>query len=200
MAEHSPLLTQLIDSLKLLPGVGQKTAQRMALHLLKIESDKAIRLGQDICKAVEKIQHCSQCRNYTEQDLCEICSSNNRKSTQLCVVETPTDLMAIENGTTYNGVYFVLMGKLSPLDGIGPEQLGLDKLEQRLQSGELEEVILATSSTMEGEVTAHVIAEMVKKNGLRTTRLAQGVPIGGELEYLDLNTLSQALDTRTDYN
>lgn len=200
MAEHSPLLTQLIDSLKLLPGVGQKTAQRMALHLLKIERDKAIRLGQDICKAVENIKHCSQCRNYTEQDLCEICRSNSRKSTQLCIVETPTDLMAIENGTTYNGLYFVLMGKLSPLDGIGPEQLGLDKLEQRLQSGEVEEVILATSSTMEGEVTAHVIAEMVKKNGLRTTRLAQGMPIGGELEYLDLNTLSQALDTRTDYN
>ena len=200
MAEHSPLLTQLIDSLKLLPGVGQKTAQRMALHLLKVERDKAIKLGQSICEAVEKIQHCSQCRNYTEEEKCEICCSPNRKSTQMCIVETPTDLMAIENGTTYNGLYFVLMGKLSPLDGVGPEQLGLDKLEQRLQSGELEEVILATSSTMEGEVTAHVIAEMVKKNGLRTTRLAQGVPVGGELEYIDLNTLSQALDTRTDYN
>ena len=200
MAEHSPLLTQLIDSLKLLPGVGQKTAQRMALHLLKIERDKAINLGQNICAAVDKIHHCKQCRNYTEDELCEICQSSQRKTTQMCIVETPSDLMAIENGTNYNGVYFVLMGKLSPLDGIGPEQLGLDKLEARLQSGELEEVILATSSTMEGEVTAHVIAEMVKKNGLRTTRLAQGVPIGGELEYLDLNTLSQALDTRIDYS
>lgn len=199
MAEHSPLLTQLIDSLKLLPGVGQKSAQRMALHLLKVERDKAIKLGQSICDAVEKIQHCSQCRNYTEEELCEICRSPNRKSTQMCIVETPTDLMAIENGTSYNGVYFVLMGKLSPLDGVGPDQLGLDKLEARLQSGDLEEIILATSSTMEGEVTAHVIAEMVKQNGLRTTRLAQGVPIGGELEYIDLNTLSQALDTRTDY-
>lgn len=199
MAEHSPLLTQLIDSLKLLPGVGQKSAQRMALHLLKVERDKAIKLGQNICEAVEKIQHCSQCRNYTEQELCEICRSPNRKSTQMCIVETPTDLMAIENGTSYNGVYFVLMGKLSPLDGVGPDQLGLDKLEARLQSGDLEEIILATSSTMEGEVTAHVIAEMVKQNGLRTTRLAQGVPIGGELEYIDLNTLSQAFDTRTDY-
>jgi len=199
VAEHSPLLTQLIDSLKLLPGVGQKSAQRMALHLLKVERDKAIKLGQSICDAVEKIQHCSQCRNYTEEELCEICRSPNRKSTQMCIVETPTDLMAIENGTSYNGVYFVLMGKLSPLDGVGPDQLGLDKLEARLQSGDLEEIILATSSTMEGEVTAHVIAEMVKQNGLRTTRLAQGVPIGGELEYIDLNTLSQALDTRTDY-
>ena len=199
MAEHSPLLTELIDALKLLPGVGQKSAQRMALHLLKVERNKAIKLGQSICEAVEKIQHCTQCRNYTEQELCEICRSPNRKSTQMCIVETPTDLMAIENGTSYNGVYFVLMGKLSPLDGVGPEQLGLDKLEARLQSGELEEIILATSSTMEGEVTAHVIAEMVKQNGLRTTRLAQGVPIGGELEYLDLNTLSQALDTRTEY-
>ncbi len=199
MAEHSPLLTQLIDSLKLLPGVGQKSAQRMALHLLKVDRHKAMKLGQNICEAVEKIQHCSQCRNYTEQDLCEICCNPNRKSTQMCVVETPTDLMAIENGTSYNGVYFVLMGKLSPLDGVGPDQLGLDKLEARLQSGDLEEIILATSSTMEGEVTAHVIAEMAKQNGLRTTRLAQGVPIGGELEYIDLNTLSQALDTRTDY-
>jgi len=200
VAEHAPLLTQLIDSLKLLPGVGQKSAQRMALHLLKVDRDKSIKLGQTICKAVENIQHCSQCRNYTEKDICEICNSPNRKSTQMCIVETPTDLMAIENGTTYNGIYFVLMGKLSPLDGIGPDQLGLEKLEDRLQSGELEEIILATSSTMEGEVTAHVIAEMVKKNGLRTTRLAQGVPIGGELEYLDLNTLSQAFDTRIDYS
>ena len=199
MAEHSSLLTQLIDSLKLLPGVGQKTAQRMALHLLKVERDKAISLGKNICAAVENIKHCTQCRNYTEEQLCEICQSEDRISTQMCIVETPTDLMAIENGTNYNGVYFVLMGKLSPLDGVGPEQLGLDKLEERLQSGELEEIILATSSTMEGEVTAHVIAEMVKKNGLRITRLAQGVPIGGELEYLDLNTLSQALDTRIDY-
>lgn len=199
MADHAPLLNRLIDSLKLLPGVGQKTAQRMAFHLLKLEKDKATGLGQTICEAVDKIQHCTQCRNYTEQDVCEICNSGNRKTTQLCIVETPTDLMAIESGTSYNGVYFVLMGKLSPLDGVGPEQLGLDKLEQRLQSGELEEIILATSSTMEGEVTAHVIAEMVAKNGLRITRLAQGVPVGGELEYLDLNTLSQALETRTEF-
>ncbi len=200
MAEHSPLLMQLVDALKLLPGVGQKTAQRMALHLLKIERHKALHLGESICQAAQNIQHCSVCRNYTEEDICEICKSPNRQTRLICIVETPTDLMAIENGTTYNGVYFVLMGKLSPLDGIGPDQLGLDKLETRLQSGDVEEVILATSSTMEGEVTAHVIAEMVKKNGLRTTRLAQGVPIGGELEYLDLNTLSQALDTRTEYN
>lgn len=200
MAEHSPLLTQLIDALKLLPGVGQKSAQRMALHLLKVEHEKSIKLGETICKAVQNIKHCGQCRNYTELQICEICSSPNRKTTQMCIVETPTDLMAIENGTSYNGIYFVLMGKLSPLDGVGPEQLGLDKLEARLQSGNLEEIILATSSTMEGEVTAHVIAEMVKQNGLKTTRLAQGMPIGGELEYLDLNTLSQAFDTRTEYN
>ena len=199
MAQHAPLLNQLIDALKLLPGVGQKTAQRMAFHLLKIESDKANHLGKTICQAVENIQYCSQCRNYTDKDVCEICDNPNRKSTQLCIVETPTDLMAIENGTHYKGVYFVLMGKLSPLDGIGPDQIGLDKFEQKLQSGSLEEVILATSSTMEGEVTAHVIAELVDKYGLRSTRLAQGVPVGGELEYLDLNTLSQAFDTRTEY-
>ena len=198
MAEHAPLLNRLIDSLKLLPGVGQKTAQRMAFHLLKLDKSKAVNLGQTICEAVDKIKHCKLCRNYTEQDICEICQNQSRKTTQLCIVETPTDLMAIESGTSYNGIYFVLMGKLSPLDGIGPEQLGLDKLEQRLQSGQLEEVILATSSTMEGEVTAHVIAEMVAKNNLRITRLAQGVPVGGELEYLDLNTLSQALETRTE--
>lgn len=200
MAEHDPLLTQLIDSLKLLPGVGQKSAQRMALHLLKLERNKATHLGQTICKAVENIQHCTQCRNYTEHSECEICQSPNRKVSQMCIVETPTDLMAIENGTSYNGIYFVLMGKLSPLDGIGPDQLGLDRLEERLQSSVLEEIILATSSTMEGEVTAHVIANMVKNSGLRTTRLAQGVPVGGELEYLDLNTLSQAFDTRIDYD
>ena len=199
MAQHAPLLNQLIDALKLLPGVGQKTAQRMAFHLLKIENGKASHLGKTICEAVENIQHCSECRNYTENEICEICNDSSRKSMQICIVETPTDLMAIENGTHYNGVYFVLMGKLSPLDGVGPDQIGLDKLEERLQSGVLEEVILATSSTMEGEVTAHVIAELVAKHGLKTTRLAQGVPVGGELEYLDLNTLSQAFDTRTEY-
>ena len=199
MAKHAPLLNQLIDALKLLPGVGQKTAQRMAFHLLKVENSKSKHLGKTICEAVDNIRHCSLCRNYTENEVCEICSDPNRKSSQMCIVETPTDLMAIENGTHYNGVYFVLMGKLSPLDGIGPDQIGLDKLEERLQSGDIEEVILATSSTMEGEVTAHVIAELVAKHGLRTTRLAQGVPIGGELEFLDLNTLSQAFDTRTEY-
>lgn len=199
MAENVPLLNQLIDALKLLPGVGQKTAQRMAFHLLKIERERALRLGKVICDAVECIQHCKNCRNYTEQTECAICQDPARKCNQLCIVESPTDLLAIENGTNYKGLYFVLMGKLSPLDGIGPEHIGLDLLEQRLQSGKLEEVILATSSTMEGEVTAHVISELVKKHGLTTTRLAQGVPVGGELEYLDLNTLSQAFDTRTEY-
>ena len=199
MAENAPLLDQLIDALKLLPGVGQKTAQRMALHLLKIERKHALRLGQVICDAVENIQHCQLCQNYSDEPICSICKNPQRKLTQLCVVETPTDLLAIENGTSYRGLYFVLMGKLSPLDGVGPEQLGLDKLEARIKSGELEEVILATSSTMEGEVTAHVIAEMVKKQGLASTRLAQGVPVGGELEYLDLNTLTQAFESRTKY-
>ncbi len=199
MTDQIPVLEQLINALKILPGVGQKTAQRMAFHLLKIEKEKAQRLGTTITHALESIQHCKQCRNYTDKEVCEICSNSQRKTTQMCIVETPTDVMAIENGTSYQGVYFVLMGKLSPLDGIGPDQLGLDQLEQRLQLGELEEIILATSSTMEGEVTAHVIAEMVNQYGLKITRLAQGVPIGGELEYLDLNTLSQAFNTRTDY-
>ena len=199
MAENAPLLNQLIDALKLLPGVGQKTAQRMAFHLLKMERSKSIQLGKTISDAAERIQHCKSCRNYTEQNECVICQDQARHRNQLCVVETPTDLLAIENGTNYRGLYFVLMGKLSPLDGIGPEQIGLEQFESRLKSGELEEVILATSSTMEGEVTAHVISELAKKHGLTPTRLAQGVPVGGELEYLDLNTLSQAFDARTEY-
>ena len=199
MAENAPLLNQLIDALKILPGVGQKTAQRMAFHLLKMERSKSTQLGEIICDATTRIQHCRKCRNYTEQSECVICQDQARQRNQLCVVETPTDLLAIENGTNYRGLYFVLMGKLSPLDGIGPEQIGLEQLEMRLQSGKLDEVILATSSTMEGEVTAHVISELVKKHGLTPTRLAQGVPVGGELEYLDLNTLSQAFNSRTEY-
>ena len=199
MAEQTPLLDQLISALKLLPGVGQKTAQRMAFHLLKVDKDKARALGTTIVQAVDTIRHCERCRNYTENQICDICASASRKVSQMCIVETPTDVMAIENGTSYNGVYFILMGKLSPLDGIGPDQIGLDQLEHRLQSGDLKEIILATSSTMEGEVTAHVIAEMAAKYDLKTTRLAQGVPIGGELEYLDLNTLAQAFNTRIDY-
>lgn len=199
MADNAPLLSQLIDALKLLPGVGQKTAQRMAFHLLKMERDKSLQLGTVIRDAIERIQHCKHCRNYTEQTECAICADQSRKRNQLCIVESPSDLLAIENGTSYKGLYFVLMGKLSPLDGVGPEHIGLDLLEQRLNSGQFEEVILATSSTMEGEVTAHVISELVKKHGLTTTRLAQGVPVGGELEYLDLNTLSQAFDTRSEY-
>jgi len=199
LTDQIPVLEQLINALKILPGVGQKTAQRMAFHMLKIDKEKAQTLGATITHALDIIQHCKQCRNYTEREVCEICSNSNRKTTQMCIVETPTDVMAIENGTNYQGVYFVLMGKLSPLDGIGPDQLGLDQLEQHLKLGGLEEIILATSSTMEGEVTAHVIAQMVNQYGLKITRLAQGVPIGGELEYLDLNTLSQAFNTRTDY-
>lgn len=196
---NQPLLDQLIDALKLLPGVGQKTAQRMALHLLKIEPKQSRRLGNVILDAVDKIQKCQRCQNYTEMTECVICTDTSRKKHQLCVVESPTDLLAIESGTSYRGMYFVLLGKLSPLDGVGPADIGLNKLEARIQSGELEEVILATSSTMEGEVTAHVISDMVKKQGLSVTRLAQGVPVGGELEYLDLNTLTQAFDTRREY-
>ena len=195
----SPLLQQMIDALRCLPGVGPKSAQRMAFHLLKVDREKSLQLGNVIVEAIERIRHCKYCRNYTEQNECVICQDQGRRRNQLCVVETPIDLLAIENGTSYRGMYFVLMGKLSPLDGIGPEQIGLDQLEMRLQSGEFEEVILATSSTMEGEVTAHVIAELVKKQGLSSTRLAQGVPVGGELEYLDLSTLSQAFETRTEY-
>jgi recombination protein RecR len=197
--QYNSLVTRMIDALKLLPGVGQKSAQRMAFYLLKGDSAKMLHIADTLRDAVEKLRHCSQCRNYTEHNLCELCSDTQRHHELLCVVENPSDLLAVENGTNYRGHYFVLMGRLSPLDGIGPEQLGLGLLEQRLNDGKVKEVILATNPTVEGEVTAHVIAEMAKKAGLSTTRLAQGMPVGGELEYVDLHTLARAFDGRTSY-
>jgi recombination protein RecR len=198
MTDNS-LLQQLIEALRCLPGVGAKTAQRMAFHLLERNREGALHLANRLRDAVEKIHHCQHCRTLTERPVCRICSSATRNREVLCVVESPADVMAIEHGTDYRGVYYVLMGRLSPLDGIGPAELGLDKLERRLDDGEIKEVILATNSTVEGEVTAHVIGEMARKRNIRTTRLAQGMPVGGELEYLDSSTLSHAFSGRREY-
>lgn len=195
----TPLLQQLIEALRCLPGVGVKTAQRMAFQLLERDRQGALHLSDRLREAVDQIGHCQQCRTLTEQPVCRICSSASRNREVMCVVESPADVMAIEHGTDYRGVYYVLMGRLSPLDGIGPAELGLDKLEARLDEGEIKEVILATNSTVEGEVTAHVIGEMARKRDIKTTRLAQGVPAGGELEYLDSSTLSHAFHGRRDY-
>ncbi|MGI9304280.1 MAG: recombination mediator RecR [Gammaproteobacteria bacterium] len=198
MTERS-LLDELIEALKCLPGVGAKTGQRMAFHLLERDRPGALKLAASLRAAAEQIGNCEQCGTLTENPLCALCRSPRRDRAVLCVVENPADVMAIESGTDYRGLYYVLMGCLSPLDGVGPAELGLDKLEHRLAQGEVEEVILATNTTVEGDVTAHVIGEMARRQDIRTTRLAQGVPLGGELEYLDGSTLALALAGRRDY-
>lgn len=198
--KFSPLVQDLIDSLKCLPGVGAKSAQRMAFQLLERNRHGGIKLGKTLAKAMTDIGHCQSCRNFTEQDLCEICQSPKRKiATTLCIVETPGDVIAIEQTGEFTGKYFVLMGHLSPIDGIGPDDLGLDVLEKQFASGQFEEVILATNPTVEGEATAHFIAELAKKYQVNISRIAHGVPVGGELEYVDGNTLSHALSGRKSY-
>jgi recombination protein RecR len=192
----SPLLQQLIDALKCLPGVGPKSAQRMAFHLLERDTDGAKNLSSALIEAVEKIGHCSMCRTLSENELCEICASTSRDSGTLCVVETPADVFAIEHTAEFRGKYFVLMGHLSPLDGIGPAELGLDMLESRLAKGEIKELILATNPTVEGEATAHYISDMAARHKVMTTRIAHGVPLGGELEYIDSGTLAHAFSGR----
>lgn len=196
---ETSLLQGLIDALKCLPGVGPKSAQRMALHLLERDRPSALRLADALREAVEKIGHCRLCRTLTERDVCRLCANESRVREQLCIVETPADVLAIEQATPFRGLYFVLLGRISPLDGIGPEELGLDQLEARLDSGEIREVILATNPTVEGEVTAHYISELAGQRGIRTTRIAHGVPLGGELEYVDSGTLSHAFEGRRDY-
>ncbi len=186
----------LVQALKGLPGVGVKSAQRMAFHLLQHDRQAATQLAQALSHAVAAVRHCSQCHTFTEADICETTSDPARDHAQLCVVETPADQSAVERTGTYRGLYFVLMGKLSPLDGIGPHDIGLAKLRERCEAPALREVILATNFTAEGEATAHVIAEMLKARGLRVTRLARGVPAGSELEYVDLGTIAHALVDR----
>ncbi|MGD8526581.1 MAG: recombination mediator RecR [Thioalkalispiraceae bacterium] len=192
----SPLLSSLIEALRCLPGVGPKSAQRMAYHLLQRDRQGATYLAERLLEAVEKIGHCQQCRTLTEHTVCSLCSSDSRDRSQLCIVESPADVANIDNATNYKGLYFVLMGHLSPLDGIGPADIGLDKLADRLDQGEISEVILATNPTVEGEATAHYIAELVASRGIKVTRIAHGVPMGGELEFVNGTTLSRAFDAR----
>ncbi|KRG70844.1 recombination mediator RecR [Pseudoxanthomonas dokdonensis] len=192
------LLEQLIEALRVLPGVGQKSAQRMAYHLLERERSGGKRLGQALAEAMEGIGHCGQCRDFTEGEICATCASGSRDRQLLCAVESPADRLAIEQATGYRGVYFVLQGRLSPLDGIGPHELGLDQLGQRLAQGEVSELIIATNPTVEGEATAHYLAQLARQHGVRPSRLAHGVPLGGELEYVDRGTLSHAFGSRLD--
>ncbi len=195
--QFSPLLSELIDALRVLPGVGNKSAQRMAFSLLERNREGALKLSQVLHDAMEHINHCQQCRTFTEQSLCEICAHPARGTADtICIVEAPQDVLAIEQTAQFKGRYFVLMGHLSPLDGIGPEQIGLDELAKQLDDGQVKEVILATNPTVEGEATAHYIAEMCRKRDIQATRIAHGVPVGGELEYIDGNTLGHALSGR----
>ncbi|HEX4927874.1 MAG TPA: recombination mediator RecR [Burkholderiales bacterium] len=186
-------LERLIAALRVLPGVGPRSAQRMAYHLLQHERAGAGELAQALASALDTVQRCVKCNNFSEEEVCALCRAGRRDATLLCVVETPSDLATVEQTYAYSGMYFVLMGRLSPLDGVGPRDIGLDRLQARACDGEVREVILATNFTNEGEATAHYIAEMLRARGLRVTRLARGVPVGGELEYVDAGTLSQAL-------
>jgi len=183
-------------ALRCLPGVGPKSAQRMAFYLLERDREGARVLAETLLEAIERIGRCGSCRTLSEHDVCELCASARRDRGLLCVVESPVDVMAIEQATDYSGLYFVLMGHLSPIDGIGPAEIGLDVLEQRLGSDEIREVILATNPTVEGEATAHYISEMVHSLGIRATRIAHGVPVGGELEFVDTSTLHHAFAGR----
>ncbi len=195
---QTPLLQELIEALRILPGVGQKTAQRMAFHLLQNDRSEGLALAATLQRALQGIQHCRQCRNFAEEDLCPICASAKRDASQLCVVETPADVEAIERAGVYQGQYFVLMGHLSPIDGIGPEELGLDGLAHRLAEGTVSELILALNPSVEGEATAWYIQNLADAQGIKVSRLAQGVPFGAELEFLDQQTLAQAFQARQD--
>jgi recombination protein RecR len=195
----SPSLAELVTALTCLPGVGQKSAQRMALHLIERDQKGASKLANAMLGALEKVGHCNQCRNFSDTDICDICSSNKRNSSILCVVETPADVLAVESSGAFQGTYYVLLGRLSPLDGIGPGQLGLDELENYLADGSVEEIILATSATVEGDITAQFVADIARKTNIRTSRLARGIPLGGELEYVDSGTLSRALSGRQQF-
>lgn len=193
---QSPLILKLIDAFKILPGVGPKSAQRMAYQILERNRSGGENLALVLQESIEKVGNCPKCRDLTESEICSICASPNRNKVQLCVVENPTDVLVIEQSGIYKGCYFVLMGHLSPIDGIGPCDLGLDLLQERFKSGEFEEIILATNPSVEGEATAHYIQNMAKKHSLEVTRLAQGIPMGGELEYIDSGTLGHAFSGR----
>lgn len=189
-------LARLVEALRVLPGVGPRSAQRMAYHLLQHERTGAEELSRALSEALARLRHCSMCNNYTEDEVCALCRSPRRDRSILCVVETPADLAMVEQTAAYSGMYFVLLGRLSPLDGVGPRDIGLERLLERATGGEVKEVVLATNFTNEGEATAHFIAEMLKARSVRVSRIARGVPLGGELEYVDAGTLSQAFQDR----
>ena len=196
MSNGSRLLGELIDALRCLPGVGAKSAQRMAFHLLERERQGGLRLASALESAMRDVGNCTRCRNFSETPVCALCANPGRDRNVLCVVESPTDLAAIEQATGYRGQYFVLLGRLSPLDGLGPEELGLAQLTERLGEGEVQELIIATNPTVEGEATAHYLAQLARAGGIKPTRLAHGVPLGGELEYVDRGTLAHAFGSR----
>lgn len=189
-------LEALIQALRCLPGVGPKSAQRMAYHLLQRDQDGARRLADSMKNAVERVRHCNSCNTFTEAEICEICSSPKRDKSLLCVVETPGDLLMMEQTQSYRGLYFVLMGRLSPLDGIGPKDIHIESLIRRASDGSVKEVVLATNFTVEGEATAHYIGELLGEQGLKVSRIARGLPVGGELEHVDAGTLAQAFIER----
>jgi recombination protein RecR len=194
--KNPPALEQLIDSLRCLPGVGPKSAQRMAYYLLQRDRKGAGGLATALDQALQVVDHCQLCNTFSEQAICPLCASEQRDSHLLCVVEMPTDLLMLENTRAYTGMYFVLMGRLSPLDGVGPKEIHLDKLLKRAQDGLVQEVVLATNYTVEGDATAHYISELLKARGIKTSRIARGMPMGGEIEYVDSGTLAQAMMER----
>jgi recombination protein RecR len=198
MSLQPPSLERLVQMLRCLPGVGPKSAQRMAYHLVERDRNGARLLARALDEAVERIGHCGRCRALSEAELCNICADPARDASVLCVVENPSDLLVVERATGYKGLYFVLMGRLSPLDGIGPADLGLDRLEERLRTNEVREIILATNPTVEGEATSHYIGEIAHEAHVKATRIAHGVPLGGELEFIDSGTLSHAFAGRRD--
>jgi len=198
--KHAPLVDQLINAFTCLPGVGPRSAQRMAYALLDRGRESGRRLGDALHAAMDGVQHCERCRNYAEAALCPVCDDPRRDASLVCIVATPGDVLAFEQSGEYRGQYFVLMGELSPLDGVGPRELGLDVLEQRLKEGQISELILATGTTVEGEATAHYVLDLAQDAGVGVSRIAQGVPMGGELEFVDGATLAQALKGRRPFD
>jgi recombination protein RecR len=194
--KFSPALQNLVEALRCLPGVGPKSAQRMTLHLLERDRDGAAALAEALSEAVARVGRCRRCRNFTELEVCEVCADPRRDATVICVVETPADVLAVEQSGSYRGIYFVLMGHLSPIDGIGPAEIGLDQFQRRVLEEGIEEVILATNPTVEGEATAYYLTDMLQPAGVKVSRIAHGVPLGGELEYVDGSTLAHALSGR----
>lgn len=194
--QHTSLVEQLIQALRVMPGVGQKSAQRIAFYLLQRDREGARFLAQTLMDAMDRVKNCRRCRNLTEEDTCHICENNKRDQSILCVVESPVDVITLEQATDYQGLYFVLMGHLSPLDGIGPEDIGMDLLEERISNEGIREIILATNPTVEGEATAYYISDLARAADIACTRIAHGVPLGGELEYIDRGTIAHAFSGR----